>query len=235
MAGRIALGEMLRKARKSLGKSIQDFAPDLEVSPNTLGGYERKENLPDLEFLALFASQAGVEFSELLQARIDAMQISGMSKLPRGLAENQAFYGAGDEFTEIPRYEARAGAAKGGAIVDRDNIKDYLVYRTAWLRETLHVPLDKLAIFDAWGDSMQPTILEGDVLLVELDPERLIEGAIYILELDGMRKVKRIQQSSDGTLIVTSDNPGYEPDRIPKNRVDDVHIIGRVRWIGRTF
>jgi transcriptional regulator with XRE-family HTH domain len=67
------LGLRLREIRNSnnLG-SIGAFSPKLGVDKNTLGGYERGERLPDVDFLAEFASITGADFEELLRLRLEA-------------------------------------------------------------------------------------------------------------------------------------------------------------------
>lgn len=62
------LGARLRTARGT--KSIEAMAGSLSVNKNTLGGYERGERLPDVDFLATFAQITGSDFFELLSIRL---------------------------------------------------------------------------------------------------------------------------------------------------------------------
>jgi len=48
--------------------------------------------------------------------------------------------------------------------------------------------------------------------------------------------VKRLQFLPEGALMVTSDNPAYQPFRVSlKEQGDEFSIIGRVVWAGRRF
>jgi phage repressor protein C with HTH and peptisase S24 domain len=40
--------------------------------------------------------------------------------------------------------------------------------------------------------------------------------------------VKRLQHLADGSILLKSDNPAYEADRLPKDDGDELKIIGRV-------
>lgn len=72
------LGNLLRAARKRTGQSIQATAPKLDVSYNTLAGYERGERLPGAKFLAAFAVATGESFSALLNAGLKDAGIDGI-------------------------------------------------------------------------------------------------------------------------------------------------------------
>lgn len=73
MAGKSKiLGDLLRGVRGRLELSIPEMAAKLHVDKNTLGGYEREERLPDLEFLAVFAKVTGWDLSKLVEARLSA-------------------------------------------------------------------------------------------------------------------------------------------------------------------
>lgn len=218
--------ERLREAL--LGRTLEKAAEDIGCSVSGLKKWLRGESRPGSKWMEPIAALRGLSVHWLTTGQGPKFAAGA------GVAEEQVSYDHDPEFTEIPRYEVHASAG-AGALVEAERLRDHLVFRTSWLRDTLRVALNKLALISAKGDSMQPTICEGDVLLVERDPERLIEGAIYVLEMDEMLMVKRVQLLADGTLLISSDNPRYKPDSIPKGRRSDVRIFGRVRWAGRTF
>ena len=56
------------------------------------------------------------------------------------------------------------------------------------------------------GESMTPTIQNGDVLLVNTGDNRFHSFGVYVLEVAGERLVKRVQPKLDGTLTLISDN-----------------------------
>lgn len=62
------LGEFLRAARGE--HTIEGLAELLGVNKNTVGGYERGERLPDLDFLARFATVTGADLLEMIEMRL---------------------------------------------------------------------------------------------------------------------------------------------------------------------
>jgi phage repressor protein C with HTH and peptisase S24 domain len=82
------------------------------------------------------------------------------------------------------------------------------------------------------GDSMEPTLLSGDLVLVDhgrqhIDPQ----GGIYAISMDHEIMIKRIQiLYYKKVLKIISDNNKYEPFEAA---ADQVNINGKVIWYGR--
>lgn len=100
------------------------------------------------------------------------------------------------------------------------------------LRTLTPTPPERLSVLNVQGDSMYPTLAEGDDILVDKDERHPHRDAIYVLQLENTLQVKRISVNPiTGRLTIKSDNPLYESwsDCDPA-RID---IIGRVIWVGR--
>lgn len=155
-------------------------------------------------------------------------------------AEKEILQLLGDEFpssefsgyTLVPRYEVHASAG-GGAIIHSEQIVDYLSFRTEWVRNALGAGVNDLALIDVKGDSMEPTLSDGDLILIDLRGDRIEDGSIYVIQNSGCLLVKRIQRKLDGTVIVKSDNERYEPDILRGDAAENIRVVGRVRWVGR--
>jgi phage repressor protein C with HTH and peptisase S24 domain len=91
------------------------------------------------------------------------------------------------------------------------------------------------ALISAVGDSMEPTIKEGDLLLVDLRENEVKNDAVYVIRIDDHLITKRIQRMYDSCIVIKSDNPAYNDQVIPKDAKDTPCIIGRVVWAGRRF
>lgn len=129
----------------------------------------------------------------------------------------------------LPRVEARASAGLGPG-VDSDRVVDFLAFSDEWVRNTLHRQPKNLALLEATGDSMDPTIRDGDVLLVDTSVRDIQSSRIYVLQVNGALLVKRIQVRLDGSLVVKSDNPVYEPEVIRPDERSPLRILGQVVW-----
>ena len=141
-----------------------------------------------------------------------------------------------EEFAMVPRHDIAASMG-AGAEVYSEQIVEHLAFKVKWLSE---YGLDRhnLALISAVGDSMEPTITEGDLLLVDKRPseiQQLKNGTIYVLRIDAQLYAKRIQRKMDGSIAIMSDNKIYSEETVSAERLNDLHIIGRVAWIGRAI
>lgn len=138
-----------------------------------------------------------------------------------------------EQFVLVPRYDIQASAGPG-AFTDEEQIVDWLAFSREWVRSTLRVDPKWLVLLSALGDSMEPTIRAGDLLLVDRSVERFRDDAIYVIQIAGQLMVKRIQRFFDGAVVVKSDNSSaYVQQTLTKDEAEAAHVAGRVRWIGR--
>lgn len=134
-------------------------------------------------------------------------------------------------FVLVPRYDIEASAG-GGALAGEENVLDYMAFQEAWVRRALRVDPSRLALITATGDSMEPAIRPGDLLLIDCSVETVMDDSIYLVSLNEFLLVKRIQKLLRG-LIVKSDNPNYTPMTLSPEEARELRIRGRVRWVGR--
>ncbi|MXP09078.1 S24 family peptidase [Pseudoblastomonas halimionae] len=149
--------------------------------------------------------------------------------LARFFGVDEGMLGAPEEFSravdspyvEISRLDAEA-AAGAGAEGGSQEI-GHIGFAPHWLRAQGLDPAHCSAIA-VRGDSMEPTLAEGDEILVDTRTAPLRSG-VYVLRVDGQLLVKRLAPERPGTLI--SDNAIYPPlERDPA----EVEVIGRVVW-----
>lgn len=131
----------------------------------------------------------------------------------------------------IPRLALGASAGVGSLDED-ERAAGVMAFDARWLRH-LGVRPQRVSIIRVDGESMAPTLSDGDDIMVDHDDaaERLRDG-VYVLRLDGVLMVKRIALGPlRGRFSVLSDNVHY-PDwtDIEPALVD---IVGRVVWTGR--
>ena len=136
------------------------------------------------------------------------------------------------DLVRVPRLEVGA-AAGAGAFDGREQVSAHIAFDPAWLRRIARGAADQLSIIQVQGDSMVPTLADGDEILVDRGDgaERMRDG-IYVLRIDGALVVKRIALNPvKRTLTIQSDNPAYPgwPD-CPLGSID---LVGRVVWAGR--
>jgi phage repressor protein C with HTH and peptisase S24 domain len=109
---------------------------------------------------------------------------------------------------------------------------EFIGFRHDWLRTTFARDPGDLALEIAVGESMEPAIRSGDLLLLDTTDRRFRNFGIYVIEVRGERLVKRVQRKFDGSLILISDNGLYQPESIPADLAKEVQVVGRVIWRG---
>lgn len=130
------------------------------------------------------------------------------------------------DWADIPRLPLGASAGPGTVALDPAPI-DRLRFSGRWLRQQGLEPA-MLSVIEVEGDSMEPTLRDGDDILVDRAPRPLRSG-LHVIRLDDVLLVKRLEPGPSGTLQVISDNPAYP--RLERPRAD-IAILGRVVWKG---
>src|SRR4051794_36140464 len=139
---------------------------------------------------------------------------------------------APDQLINIKRHPVFASAGPG-SIVNEGLGKPYMAFDERGVKALTATSPERLSIVRVEGDSMSPTLNDGDDILVDLGDcgERMRDG-IYVLRVDDAVVVKRLALNPMGRRVtVQSDNPAY-PDW-PDCGFDEIHCIGRVIWSGR--
>ncbi|MEI6158290.1 MAG: helix-turn-helix transcriptional regulator [Roseococcus sp.] len=129
----------------------------------------------------------------------------------------------------IPRYEARASAGIGTPL-DPGWVSEKVLFSADFIRKRLRRKPENLALIECSGDSMEPTLHDGDELLVDTTASDLRSGAIYILRVAGALLAKRVQPRLDGTLMIISDNTRYPPEVFQPSETSQLDIVGEVIW-----
>jgi hypothetical protein len=129
-------------------------------------------------------------------------------------------------WSEVPRLALGASAGPG-SLSGEEQPFDALRFSTRWLRAQGFEPASLSAIA-VTGDSMEPTLRDGDEILVQRGAYPLRDG-IHVVRVDDALLVKRLETGRPGVLTLISDNPSYRPIELPR---DDVAVIGRVVWKG---
>ena len=172
---------------------------------------------PPLSVVKAIATEAGESLDDLTQIAVPS-SVSGL--------------GVADEFVLVPRYDISVSAG-AGTLADREHVIDHLAFRRDWVQRTLGLDPTSLALVTATGDSMEPTIRTGDLLLVHTGVDRFLDDAIYVVALGERLLVKRVQCFFNGVVIVKSDNPAYVEQPLSADEAEQAHVAGRVVWIAR--
>jgi phage repressor protein C with HTH and peptisase S24 domain len=130
----------------------------------------------------------------------------------------------------VPRLPVEASAGHGALAGSEEEVRA-ISFDRIWLKE-LGLSAENLSIIDVKGESMAPTLGNGDSIMVDRsDSAARLRDGIYVLRLDEALMVKRVALSprrGQGGLTISSDNPHYPSWQDVDPALVD--IVGRVVW-----
>lgn len=137
------------------------------------------------------------------------------------------------DFCYVPVYDAAASAGHG-AVIDQEQVSRVIGFRQDWLRSEFQASPQDLFLIHVAGESMEPTLRPGEIILVDKRMTHVASDGIYLVRLDDSVLVKRLQKLPKGVIRVTCDNAAYQSFTIsPTDPPDDFAILGRIIWAGR--
>ena len=236
-------GARVKVIRKNRGETQDTFGALLGVTKSTVSAYEKGDVFPPFNILNTIVELGEKSFEWLFTGEGDVTSPSGRGN--EGLAaledkipvinEEVVQYDNPpaplNDFVRVPRYEVSASAG-GGAVVESEQVVDYLMFGIDWVKNTLGANPNKLALISVLGDSMSPSYNDGDLILVDTSSNRPKTDAVYVIQHDSCLWVKRLHFHFDGSVAVISDNPRYPEQTITGEALERLRIVGRVMWRG---
>jgi phage repressor protein C with HTH and peptisase S24 domain len=213
------ISSRLKTVREYLGLSQGVFAEIIGIRQNTYSDLETGKTEPSLPIISAICYRYPIDEAWLKSGEGEMKREEVKGKLPEG-------------FVLVPRYEVSASAG-GGAVIHSEQIVDHLVFKSEWIRNALGVSVKDLALISVKGDSMEPTLSNGDLILIDIRINHVEDNAIYVLQFKETLLVKRVQRKFDGSVVIISDNLLYASEELRNDAVDRLNVIGRVVWCGR--
>lgn len=136
------------------------------------------------------------------------------------------------DYVLVPQVAVMAGDGSG-VTIRSEQIVNHLAFKADWVRGNMGLDAARLVLVTIRGDSMEPTLKAGDLLLLDMRVTQVHNDAIYVLRRDADLVAKRLQRGFDGSVLIRSDNSAYETQVVPPERAGQLEIIGRVVWNGR--
>ncbi len=136
-----------------------------------------------------------------------------------------------DNLVEIPYFNIAASAGSG-SLFDDERSDQSLIFDATWARSLASGSVSALSFLRVKGDSMVPTLSDGEQIVVDTADRERVRDGIYVLRIDDALYVKRIAVNPiTKRLSIISDNPLHSqwPDCDPAG----VDLVGRVVWVGR--
>jgi phage repressor protein C with HTH and peptisase S24 domain len=229
---------------KKWGGDQKRIAIDAGLSKTMIGMIRSGQKKAGIRSQTKIANSVGKTLNEFLQ--MGRFILNGQSPEPLPTEHNlivqvnsetdkDTLSGIADDYRGIPLYESgRLSAGVNGVIFDpyEPPASMVVVYKPELEGCSKH----NLAALKVGGDSMEPTIIRGAIIVVDLSDKVHADGKIFVVNtpeggLD-IAAVKRVRKWKQGFLLI-SDNHKYppEPSVLDWNRL----CVGRVVWMWRNI
>ncbi len=215
-----------------------EFADRVGINVNTLRGYEKGRALPGYEVLESLCSKLNVSPNWILTGQGNVLQeapFSGLNETPRPLPQPELaepMPSCDVDLIMIPMVEARLSAGHGSLEVGGDSERSY-AFRSDFLHRKGNPR--EMVLMRVSGDSMEPEIMDNDIVLIDQGKRDVTPGRLYAIGFDEAIYLKRID-ILPGKVILKSTNAAYPPVELDTRGdcEDAFRVIGRVLWCGRS-
>lgn len=196
------IGERIKSLRLNQGLSQESLAEKINVTKSTISQWEVGKAQPKNKNLLSIVTFFGTTYEYLKGGgEID-------ERCPRVVS--------------VPFYNVSAAAGLG--IINDSETYTYVDI------ENLQVSnIEHLVSLTASGDSMEPVLKDGSILVVDTQSKNIIDGHMYVFRQDDLLRVKLISYEKNH-LIVTSYNKEYKNEIYKFSELDDLNIIGQIIW-----
>lgn len=218
----MSASERIREAASIKGMNIKEFSDALGVSYRTVQNYISGERGIGSDFLAAASERLGVSATWILTGIGDPI-IASNHPIGCSLGVKNTV----SDFEQIPRYQVDAAAGHGVTVED-EAVSGHYAFNRKWLTRRNLNPKN-LAVISVRGDSMEPRLRDGDLIVLDKSQTDIADGRAFVLRLGTDLVVKYIQRLGASRIALLSANTFYPPREIDLDKIDsDVMIIGRV-------
>lgn len=215
----------LRELIARHGTTIGGFAELINFPKGTLEKYLNNKRLPNAELLLAISSRLGVSISWLLEG-VGDQYIDDILESHATSGGDFPMLDTKDDYVEIQRFNVDASAGHGSAITLEEETGQY-AFKKAWL-DRRGLNSNNLSVISVAGDSMEPDLRDGDLILIDHATTSLADGNIYVVRFSDGIYVKRIQHLPGDKVHLISSNRNYPPIEIAHPVADGVEVVGRV-------
>lgn len=122
----------------------------------------------------------------------------------------------------------------GATFLDgRAEVLGLVPFKNDWLRGIHEGSIEHLKVVRGKGDSMEPTIHDGDIVIVDTAHRRIDDqDRIWAVAYGDLGMIRRVRVTPKGSWLLMPDNNVVRPDEVGDG---EVAVIGRVVWIGRRY
>ena len=194
--------------------SQASFARQIEVSPQTLSAWISGRNQPSVQVVARMCEALSVSPSWLITGRDDVVHAQSL---------------VDTDSVIIPMLDVQASCGNGFHCEHAAVVKLIEVNRQWISRYCGQVNERSLNIIGIYGDSMSPTLEDGDFAVIDRAATRIYTDAMFAFQMADDLFVKRFQRIGRDLKVISDNKDRYDPYILTPEQLDSsVRVLGRV-------
>ncbi|MCV6608412.1 MAG: phage repressor protein [Campylobacterales bacterium] len=205
------INEIIEKIKDIIAKNLggkrvfdKDVASALKITPNTFATMKSRGKIPYEEVIG-FCVKNRISVNWLLYEQ-----------------DTSSLVETTNQYAYVKYFQNVSASAGGGADVDdEENGKLFIDDQVA---NRLGMSLNSIEAINVVGESMEPTLKDGDILFIDRDKTDISRGGVFVVSSPHGVFVKRVFKRVDGQIDIISDNQDYSPQTLTP---DEVTIVGK--------
>lgn len=228
----MTIGSTIRTLRKERGLTLNQLAAEIGSDVGNLSRLERDQQGYSDQMISRIAKAlnvpAAVLFAENDEQRAKLMNPEPTRDIPlENYSPVQVVELEDPQLTVIPEVRLRLTAGISGVEVEPEPFDgSRTTVPTEWIQKRGY-RRDKLVAVRIRGESMEPSLYEGDLVIVNLADTNLVAGEVYAVNYEGEPVIKRLTRDA-GQWWLTSDHHDQRKHYRRQCRGNECIIVGRV-------
>jgi phage repressor protein C with HTH and peptisase S24 domain len=203
--------------------TVEQAAAATGLAYSTLQKYLQGDSEPPVSALAAIAkyTQGSITYYVLGED----VQLAGMVEVANK---------ANEKFKEIPRYDVFASAGDGRIGISEKvaKVDPPVEFHRDWLRLRAS-SAGNCRLVSVVGDSMEPLLKSGDVVLIDHGQQSIRNGEIYLLRIGDDLLIKRLATQGEMLSIISANEATHPRYEVAFDEA--VEIYGRLIWSSRDW
>lgn len=215
----VRIGKKIKQLRKMLGWSLDDLAKKVSIHPDILELYEKGHMQISFDLLLDLAKSLKTSPHEFLaEENSFPVQVPELKVFQAARAKNAPKLRE-EDFVSIPLTESSIAA--GQPIIQADKIEDYVLLHIRATGKRKNLVASRVD-----GDSMEPMLHSGDIVVIDRDDKRVVKNRIYAIFHEEGLTAKYVERKKE-LLILRPINPNSDVEIIDLKELPDP-IVGRI-------
>lgn len=219
-----AMQHRIKTARRAAGLTQTELAEACGVKRESVSQWENGHTVPESERLRSIAESTGFSVEWLMTGRGSMRPGAAVQvwESPEDVQDPAAY-------VPVSLFDVRLSAGDGAEWVAHPD-SETLLFRAAWIRKRGLKP-EACRALTVRGASMEPTLMDGDTVLIDTSRTAPVDDAVFALLYHGDMFIKRLfRLPGESGVELVSDNPRYPVRRVTGADLDHLVILGRQVW-----